>query len=88
MGQVGLGLCPIYTPPTHTHTQGGGGWKILYVDAPAGLWNFDFCFAYLPPISIPISYKNHPILLKLGIFYHNLLKKDPIYVKLGTFLCD
>ena len=35
--------------------------KILYVDMPAGCWNFDFQYTYfcsnLPPISIQISYK-------------------------------
>ena len=37
-------------------------------------------FLHLPPISIPISYINHQILLKLDAFYHNLLKMHPIYV--------
>ena len=34
----------------------------------------------LPPVSIPISYKKHLILLKLGAYYHNLLKVHPVYV--------
>ena len=58
--------------------------NILYVDVAAGLQNFDFHCTYfcchLPPISIPISYKKHPILLKLDAFYSNLLKIHPIYV--------
>ena len=33
-----------------------------------------------PPVSIPISKEKHPILLKLGAFYHNLLKVHPIHV--------
>ena len=33
-----------------------------------------------PPVSIPILKEKHPILLKLGAFYHNLLKIHPIHV--------
>ena len=33
-----------------------------------------------PPVSIPILKEKHPILLKLGVFYHNLLKIHPIHV--------
>ena len=31
-------------------------------------------------MDIPILYKKHLILLKMGAFYQNLLKKHPIYV--------
>ena len=37
-------------------------------------------FPHLPPINILILYIKHPILLKLGAFYHHLLKIHPIYV--------
>ena len=58
--------------------------KILYVDVPAGLQNFDFRYTkfcpLLPSINIPILNKKHPILLKLDAFYHHLLKTHPISV--------
>ena len=44
-------------------------WLLLYLFCP-----------HLPPIGIPISYKKHPVLLKLGTFFYNLFKMDPIYV--------
>ena len=71
-----------YTP------RGGGLQKIFkcmwMCDVPAGVRNFDFHYIkfcpHLPQINIPILYKKHPILLKLGAFYHRLLKIHPIYV--------
>ena len=66
---------------------GGWGWlfkEICSVDAPAELQNFDFRFTYfcchLPPSNIPISYKKHPIWVKLGALSVNLLKIHPICV--------
>ena len=51
---------------------------------PARHQNFDFRYTcvcpHLPPIIIPISYKKHLILLKLGAFYDYLFKIHPIYV--------
>ena len=56
----------------------------MYVDVPADLQNFDFRYILfcpnLTPINIPILYKKYSILLKLGAFYHHLLKIHPIYV--------
>ena len=56
----------------------------LYVDVPAGPWKFGFLHINFlhnyPPISIPFSKEKHPILFKLGAFYHNLLQIHPIYV--------
>ena len=54
-----------------------------YVDVPAEPQKSDFlCTNFLPncpPISKPFSIDNHPILLKLGAFYNNLLKIHPIF---------
>ena len=54
--------------------------------------NFDFFYTYfclhLPHISERISYKKHKTVLKSGAFYDDLLKNHPIYVELGTFVCD
>ena len=41
---------------------------------------FSLYTSFCKPISIPFSKEKHPILLKLGAFYHNLLKIHPIYV--------
>ena len=53
---------------------------------------FDFLYTNFshnyPPISIPFLKEKHPILLKLGAFYHNLLKIHPIHVILGSFISD
>ena len=50
----------------------------LYVDVPATPGKFDFLYTNFshnyPPISVPFLKENHPILLKLSAFYHNLLK--------------
>ena len=58
--------------------------KILYVDVACQTFKIlTFAipnFVHLPPINIPILYKKHPILLKLGALYHHLLKIHPIYV--------
>ena len=56
----------------------------LYVDVPARPQKLDFLYTNFlhnyPPISTPFWKENHPICLKLGAFYHNLLKIHPIYV--------
>ena len=66
--------------------------KFLYRDVPAGCQNSDFHYNYfcphLPPISIPMSYKKTPNLLKLGAFYDNLLKNTSSLCKLGTCIFD
>ena len=55
-----------------------------YVDVPAGHRESDYLYtnflSNFPPISIPFSKAQHPILIKLGAFYNNLPKIHPIYV--------
>ena len=55
--------------------------KFYSVGVPASNRILNFCPAsvYRPSdISTPITFKEHPILLKLGAFYKNLLKMHPI----------
>ena len=55
-----------------------------YVDVPAGPRKSDYLYTNFlpnfPPISIPFSKEKHPIWIKLGAFYNNLLKIHPISV--------
>ena len=46
---------------------------------------FDFRYLFLSPFNLPSIYlfpkkSKQPTLLKLGAFYDNLLKRDPIYI--------
>ena len=48
----------------------GGLPKFLYMDIPAEFRILTFTISnFVPPIRTSISYKKHPILLKLGDFY-------------------
>ena len=74
-------------PPLSTTSNGHIPEGILspksYVDVPAELRKSDFLYSNFlpnyPPISVPFSIEKHPILPKLGAFYHNLLKIHPIF---------
>ena len=54
------------------------------MDVPTTPQKSDFLYTNslpnFPPIIIPFSKEKHPILTKLNVFYHNLLKIHPIYV--------
>ena len=70
---------------TSSATTGGGVLSPKsYVDVPAGLRKSDYLYTNFlpnfPPISIPFLKENHPIWIKLGVFYNNLHKIHPIYV--------
>ena len=56
----------------------------FYMNVPTGPPKLDFLYINFshnyPPIGIPFLKEKHPFLLKLGAFYHNLPKINPIYV--------
>ena len=54
--------------------------QTLYVDLHAKPVSLNTFFTQLPTVSIPILREKHQILLKLGAFYHNLLKIHQIHV--------
>ena len=73
-----------YRHVTSTYMPRGGTFTKIERGCACRPQKLDFLYTNFshkyPPISIPFLKQKHPILLKLGVFYHNLLKIHPIYV--------